>query len=74
MSLPLSEALMGDNGLPWLAAVERPEFFLKQEWAIVEGGDQVQTAINRLGLVGAKYKLEKTIIVGTQPVLEIYRR
>ena len=65
---------MGDNGLPWLAAVSRPDFFLTQEWAIVEGGDQVQSAINRLGLSGAKYKLEKRIVVGTQPVLEIYRR
>jgi hypothetical protein len=74
MGLPLRETLMGDNGLPWLAAVERPEFFLTQEWAIVEGGDQVQTAIDRLGLAGARYRLEKTIVVGNQPVLEIWRR
>ena len=74
MGLPLREGLMVDNGLPWLAAVQRPEFFLKQEWAIVEGGDQVQSAINRLGRFGVTYKLEKQIIVGNQPVLEIYRR
>ena len=41
MGVPLREALTGDNGLLWLAAVERPEFFLKQEWAIVESGDQL---------------------------------
>jgi hypothetical protein len=74
MSLPLREGLMVDNGLPWLAAVQRPEFFLKQEWAIVEGGDQVQSAIDRLGRFGVTYKLEKQIIVVNQPVLEIYRR
>ncbi len=74
MGLPLREGLMVDNGLPWLAAVQRPEFFLKQEWAIVEGGDQVQSAIDRLGRFGVTYKLEKKIIVGNQPVLEIYRR
>jgi hypothetical protein len=74
MGLPLREGLMVDNGLPWLAAVQRPEFFLKQEWAIVEGGDQVQSAIDRLGRFGVAYTLEKKIIVGNQPVLEIYRR
>ena len=74
MGLPLREGLMVDNGLPWLAAVQRPEFFLKQEWAIVEGGDQVQSAINRLGRFGITYTLQKKIIVDNQPVLEIYRR
>jgi hypothetical protein len=74
MGLPLREALMGDNGLPWMAAVTRPDMCLTQEWAIVEGGDQVQRAINRLGLLGVKYQLEKQIIVGNQAVLEIYRR
>jgi hypothetical protein len=74
MGLPLREGLVGDNGLPWMAAVNRPDLCLTQEWAIVEGGDQVQSAINRLGLLGVKYKLEKRIVVGTQPVLEIYRR
>jgi hypothetical protein len=74
MGLPLREGLMVDNGLPWLAAVQRPEFFLTQEWAIVEGGDQVQSAVNRLGRFGITYTLQKKIIVGNQPVLEIYRR
>jgi hypothetical protein len=74
MGLPLREALMGDNGLPWLAAVQRPEFFLTQQWAIVEGGDRVQSAVDRLGRFGARYTLETRIIVGKQQVLEIYRR
>ncbi len=74
MGLPLREGLMGDNGLPWLAAITRPDFFLTQEWAIVEGGDRVQSAINRLGISGVKYRLERKIVVGNQPVLEIYRR
>jgi len=74
MGLPLQDALMGDNGLPWMAAVERPEFFLTQQWAIVEGADQVQTALDHLGKFGVTYTLQKRIIVGTQPVLDIYRR
>jgi hypothetical protein len=74
MGLPLREALMGDNGLPWLAAVQRPEFFLTEEWAVVEGGDKVQSAVNKLGRFGVTYRLEKQIIVGKEQVLEIYRR
>jgi hypothetical protein len=74
MGLPLREALMGDNGLPWLAAVQRPELFLTEEWAVVEGGDKVQSAVNRLGRFGVTYRLEKRIIVGNQQVLEIYRK
>jgi hypothetical protein len=52
MGLPMREGLMGDNGLPWLAAVQRPEFFPTQEWAIVQGGDQVRRGINRPGRIG----------------------
>lgn len=74
MGLPLCETLMGDNDLPWLAAVQRPEWFLTQQWAIVEGGDRVQSAIDRLGRFGISYTLQKRIVVGNQPVLEIYRR
>ncbi len=74
MGIPLRETLIGDNGIPWLAAVERPELFLTQDWAIVEGGDQVQSAINRLGRFGIRYTLEKQIAVKDQPVIEIYRR
>jgi Dolichyl-phosphate-mannose-protein mannosyltransferase len=74
MGLPLHETLTADNGLPWNATVKRPDLFLWQEWAVVMGGDDVQSAINRAGRYGIHYKLEKIIVAGRDPVIEIYRR
>jgi len=72
--IPLRETFTECNGLPWLAAVRRPELFLQREWAVVRGGDEAQSAITRAALRGIAYKLEKTIIVKGAPVVEIYRR
>ncbi|MDR3700940.1 MAG: glycosyltransferase family 39 protein [Candidatus Sulfopaludibacter sp.] len=74
MGVPLRETFSEVNGLPWLAAVERPELYLWQEWAVVAGGDRVQTAVNRANRQGPCYTLEQTIIVKDAPVIEIYRR
>jgi hypothetical protein len=74
MGVPIRETFSEVNGLPWLAAVERPELYLTQEWAVVMGGDRVQTAVNRANRLGPCYTLEKTIIVKDSPVIEIYRR
>jgi hypothetical protein len=71
MGVPLRETFTGDNGLPWLAAVRRPELFLRQEWAVAMAGDAVAAAVNRAGC----YTLEKRIEVKKgEPVIEIYRR
>jgi hypothetical protein len=72
--IPLRETFTADNGIPWQATVRRPELFLWQEWALVMGGDDVQSAINRAGRFGIRYRLEKAIIAGREPVIEIYRR
>jgi len=74
MGVPVRETFSEVNGLPWRAAVERPELYLWQEWAVVMGGDAVQTAVNRANRQGPCYTLEQTIIVKDQPVIEIYRR
>jgi hypothetical protein len=68
--IPLRETFTGDNGLPWLAAVRRPELFLWQEWAVAIRGDAVAAAVLRDG----RYSLEKSIMVQGAPVIEIYRR
>jgi hypothetical protein len=72
--IPLRQTFTECNGLPWLAAVRRPELFLWQEWAVVRGGDEAQSAMTRAALRGIPYRLEKTIIVKGAPVVEIYRR
>ncbi|MBV9742818.1 MAG: glycosyltransferase family 39 protein, partial [Acidobacteriia bacterium] len=64
MGLPLRETFTADNGLPWQATVKRPDLFLWQEWAVVAGGDDVQTAIYRAGRYGTRYRLEKVFVAG----------
>jgi hypothetical protein len=72
--IPLCETLTGDNGFAWQAAVLRPDVFLWEQWALVQGGDPVQTAINRARRRGPNYDLVKQIIVKGAPVIEIYER
>ncbi|MGB7720275.1 MAG: glycosyltransferase family 39 protein [Bryobacteraceae bacterium] len=68
--IPLRETFTGDNGLPWLATVRRPELLMWQEWAVGMRGDAVAAAAVRDG----RYSLEKSIIVQGAPAIEIYRR
>jgi hypothetical protein len=68
--IPLRETFTGDNGLPWLATVRRPELLMWQEWAVAMRGDPVAAAAVRDG----RYSLEKSIIVQGAPAIEIYRR
>jgi len=72
--IPLRETFTADNGLPWQATVRRPELWLWQEWAVVAGGDPVQSAINRAGRYRIRYRLERMIVAGREPVIEIYHR
>jgi hypothetical protein len=74
MGIPLRETFSINNGLLWNATIERPDLFLWQEWAVVKGGDPVQSAVNRAARYGIRYRLEKTIIEKQEPVIEIYRR
>jgi hypothetical protein len=74
LAIPLRETFTPDNGLPFDAAVSRPELFLHEPWVVTMGGAAAQTAVNRAARLGIVYSLEKTIIVKDAPVIEIYRR
>jgi Dolichyl-phosphate-mannose-protein mannosyltransferase len=74
LGIPLRETFTPDNGLPFDAAVSRPELFLHEPWVVTMGGAAAQTAVNRAARLGIVYSLEKTIIVKDAPVIEIYRR
>jgi len=74
LAIPLRDTFTPDNGLPFDAAVSRPELFLHEPWVVTMGGAAAQTAVNRAARVGIVYSLEKTIIVKDAPVIEIYRR
>jgi len=72
VGIPLRETLTWDNWPFWLAAVARPDLFLREEWAVVMGGDPVQTALLRTGADGPRYELVKVIKVPGAPAVEIY--
>jgi hypothetical protein len=74
MGLPLRETLSWDNNPQWLVTTKRPDLFLWEGWAVCQGGDPVQSAINRALRQGPYYELVEKIIVKDAPVLEIYRR
>jgi hypothetical protein len=71
--IPLRETFTGDNGLPWLVAVRRPELFVWQQWAVAMAGDAVDTAVAPEHS-GGLYRLEKSIEVKGAPAIHIYRR
>jgi 4-amino-4-deoxy-L-arabinose transferase-like glycosyltransferase len=72
--IPLREGLQQGNHPAWDAAIAGPQFFLREEWALAESGDQVATAILRAQRHGPHYELRKQIIVKGAPVIEIYQR
>ena len=74
LGVPLKSTLSGDNNPQYTMATSRPEIFLWERWAVVTGGDDVQTTIDKARLHGPRYDLCKRIIVKGQPVVEIYRR
>ncbi|MEO8597017.1 MAG: glycosyltransferase family 39 protein [Candidatus Solibacter sp.] len=74
LHIPLRDTFTPDNGLPFDAAVIRPELFLREPWVVTMGGAPAQSAVNRAARLGIVYSLEKTVIVPYAPVIEIYRR
>ena len=74
LAIPLKDTFTPDNGVPFDAAVSRPELFLHEPWVVTMGGAAAQTAVNRAARLGIVYSLEKSIVVKDAPVIEIYRR
>ena len=74
MGIPLAETFSVDNGLPWDAAMQRPELYFWQQWAVVRRNDELHAALARAAGHGIVYRLQKTIEKKDEPVIEIYRR
>lgn len=72
--IPFREALHEGNGPAFHAAVQRPDLFLFEEWAIVQAGDRVHQAITTIAPSGPRYRLVKRIALPHEKVVEIYRR
>lgn len=56
----------------WDGAVARPDLLLNTDWAVVKGGDEVQTLIDKARLHGPRYELRQRITAKDAPVIEIY--
>jgi hypothetical protein len=67
--IPLRETLSVFNGLPFEATIQKPELHMKQAWAVVREGDEVDRAVRKLD-----YSLELRLINKNEPVILIYRR
>jgi len=72
--IPLGDTLTADNGLTFEVARLRPDLALWEQWAVVMGGDPVQTAINHARRRGPNYELMQRVIVKDAPVIEIWQR
>jgi hypothetical protein len=56
----------------WDGAVARPDLLLNTDWAVVKGGDEVQTLIDKARLHGPRYELRQRITAEGALVIEIY--
>ncbi|MGO9895243.1 MAG: glycosyltransferase family 39 protein [Bryobacteraceae bacterium] len=69
LAVPLRDTLTVDNGLVWVATVQRPELWLHEEWAVAIAGDIVEQTVARSG----RYRLEREIAVPGAPPIRIYK-
>ncbi|HXE62393.1 MAG TPA: hypothetical protein VN519_02580 [Bryobacteraceae bacterium] len=74
LGIPLRNTLTGDNDVEFVMTMARPEIFLHTDWALVTGGDPIQTMIDRARRDGPKFELKHRVIVKGEPALEIYKR
>lgn len=74
LGIPLRNTLTGDNDVEFAMSMSRPEIFLHTDWAIVTGGDPIQTMIDRARREGPNFELKHRVTVKGEPALEIYKR
>ena len=68
--MQLRQGLHQDNGVAWNSAVQRPNLFLHEEWALAVDGDPVSLALR----TARDYDLVQRVTVPGAPSIEIYRR
>jgi hypothetical protein len=68
--IPLAETFNVDNGLPWNAALRRPQLYLWQAWAVALSNDKVHRALLQ---DLAHWELQASFAAKDEPVVYIYR-
>ncbi len=72
--IPLAEMLHEDNAPYWQTALAKPDWLLRQEWAITKEGERASGELGR-ALDGApRYRLAKEVAWEGEPLIRIYRR
>jgi hypothetical protein len=66
--------LTWDDSPEWQAAVNRPDLFLWEDWAVAQRGDPVDQTMHRAREYGVHYDLVTEIVVPKALPIEIYRR
>jgi hypothetical protein len=66
--------LTWDDSPEWQAAVNRPDLFLWEDWAVAQCGDVVDETIHRARILGVHYDLATQISVPGAESIEIYHR
>ena len=72
LGVPLRDTLTGDNDVRMGRGHGSSRLFLHADWAVVTGGDEVQSVIDRAGCRPA-LRTGRRIIVKGAPVIEIYQ-
>jgi hypothetical protein len=72
--IPIREALHNGNDPAFTAAVQRPDLFLHERWAITLNGDEVAKGMVRTVLRGPKSVLAKTVVANGAGPAQIYER
>ncbi len=66
--------LTWDDNPEWQAAVNRPDLFLWEDWAVAQRGDPVDETIHRARNLGVRYDLATEIMIKGALPIEIYHR
>lgn len=72
--IPLYESLHEDNHPLFEGATRKPQFFLHEEWALCQAGDEVAQAMVRAKRAGVPVAIERQIRVENSRPVEIWKR
>jgi len=72
--IPLRDTLHEGNNPEFLAAIDRPDEFVREKWAVTRDADVIDRAMVRSVLRGPRFALVKTIVVKEAPPIQIYER
>lgn len=72
--IPLRETLHDGNEPQWMAATQRPDLFLWEEWAVGTSDDRISAAVLKMERTRGLYECVKIVATKDAPVLQIYHR